>query len=225
MCPEGDEMKKVRLLLSGNKNLQYYVDAVEAAGGEATAKYLPEVDTGYDGLILCGGNDINPQYYQEALCGAVDLDNTRDEAEFALLKAYLDAGKPVLGICRGHQLINVFFGGSLHQDLPNAAMHTNREDHYLVHQIETEEGSVLGTLYGPCMMVNSCHHQAVKKLGDGLRATAWWNGQCVEAFEHNCLPVLGVQWHPERMCAGQKRQDAADGLPVFQYFIGLCEGK
>ena len=127
----GDNMSKIKLLLSGNTNLQYYLDAVREAGAEPFAKYLPEIDTGYDGLILCGGNDIDPSYYNEAPNGATNIDKARDEVEFSLLKAYIDAGKPVLGICRGCQLINVFFGGTLFQDLPDAHLHTNKTDFYI----------------------------------------------------------------------------------------------
>ena len=68
-------MEKIRLLLSGNTNLQYYIDAVNAAGGEATAKYLPDISTDYDGLILCGGNDIDPKYYHQEMNGSVNIDS------------------------------------------------------------------------------------------------------------------------------------------------------
>lgn len=215
-------MSKIKLLLSGNTNLQYYEDAVRAVGAEPFAKYLPEIDTGYDGLILCGGNDIDPSYYGEAMNGSVNIDKARDEVEFALLKAYVDAGKPVLGICRGYQLINVYFGGTLHQDIPEASLHTNKQDFYIAHLVSATPDSVLGKLYGTTFSVNSSHHQAVDRLGEGLCASAYWDGRYLEAYEHRTLPILGMQWHPERMCAGQKREDTVDGIEIFKHFIGLC---
>ena len=215
----------VRILLSCNTNLQYYVDAVTAAGGEAVAKYLPEISTDYDGLILCGGNDIEPKYYQQEFNGAVNIDAQRDTIEFALLKAFADAGKPILGICRGHQLINVYFGGSLHQDIPENHLHTNKQDLYITHNVIAKENSVVYKLYGPSFTVNSSHHQAIDRLGDNLHATACWNEQYIEAIEHCYLPIYGVQWHPERMCVNQKRTDTVDGLGFFEWFIKVCEEK
>ena len=156
-------MNTIKLLLSGRRNLQYYVDAVNGAGAEADAKYLPDIDTSYDGLILCGGNDIDPSNYNEPVDGAVEIDRDRDQVEFALLKAYIDAGKPVMGICRGFQLINIFFGGSLYQDLPETFLHTNQTDFYITHPVTAIENSIVGKIYGTSFSVNSSHHQAVKK--------------------------------------------------------------
>lgn len=215
-------MEKMRILLSGNTKLQYYTDAVTAAGAVATAMYLPEVDTSYDGLILCGGNDVDPKYYGEPVDGSVNIDLPRDEAEFALLDAYVKAGKSVLGICRGHQLINIYFGGSLYQDIPEADLHTCRLDYYCTHSVTAVKGSLLEKLYGTEFTVNSSHHQALKELGEGLIGTAFWKGRYNEAFEHASLPILGVQWHPERMCCSQKREDTVDGLRIFKAFLDLC---
>ena len=218
-------MKKVKILLSGNAKLQYYVDAVNSVGAEATAVYLPKIDTSYDGLILCGGNDIHPKYYNEELNGSVNIDNARDEVEFKLLKAYVEAGKPVLGICRGYQLINAYFDGSLYQHIPEFDLHISKGSRDSVHNVEAIEGSVISRLYGELFSVNSSHHQAINKLGNGLVATAFWNGKYVEAFEHKALHVIGVQWHPERMCLGQKRIDTVDGAILFEYFVSLCKEK
>lgn len=208
--------------MSGKKNLQYYADAVNGVGGEATIAYMPEFDTSYDALVLCGGNDIDPKYYNEPINGSVEIDEPRDTLEFKLLKAYLDAGKPVFGICRGYQLLNIYFGGSMIQHIPDAPIHTCGQDHYLAHNVTAKEGSVLHRLYGKEFPVNSAHHQAVKELGKDLIPTAYWQDTYVEAFEHKTLPVLGVQWHPERMCFTQEREDTVNGAPLIEYFVKLC---
>ena len=219
-------MEKIRLLLSANKNWsQHYAEAVNAAGAEVFDKYLPDIDTSYDGLILTGGNDIDPLRYNEDINGAMDIDHERDKLEFSLLKAYIEAGKPVLGICRGHQFINVYFGGTLIQDLPEANLHTNFTDFNIIHPVEAEEASVAAKLYGTRFWVNTRHHQAVDKLGDGLRATAYWNQKYIEAIEHTSLPILGFQWHPEQMCANCRRDDTVDGIEIFKYFISMCKNR
>lgn len=217
-------MDRPRILLSGNKKLPNYVDAVNGAGGIAVAKYLPDIDTDYDGLILCGGGDIDPGYYHEEVDGSVNIDHARDRTEFALMKAFVDAGKPVLGICRGLQLINVFFGGTLYQDLENARAHSSFSDYDLIHHVHAEAGSIVRGLYGADFVVNSYHHQAVKDLGKGLRATMKATGSSViEGIEHETLPVLAVQWHPERMCFSNRREDTVDGSGIFRHFIKMCE--
>lgn len=215
---------KPKILLAANLKKEFYVAAVEACGGIADAQYLPAPSLDYDGLILCGGNDINPARYGEEINGAVNLDLPRDEAEFALAKLYIEAKKPVLGICRGCQLLNVFFGGTLEQDIASSALHRSGTDYYLTHEAVSEKDSILGRMYGEKFRVNSYHHQAVKKLGAGLRVTQWsWNKTVVEGFEHVSLPVLGLQWHPEMTCLSQKREDAVDGIKVFEYFVNLCK--
>ena len=218
----GAAMRKMKILLSVGGNDQNYIDAIEALGAEAVAKYSPEVDTDYDGLILCGGADMHPSYYGEEICGSVGMDLARDEAEVALLQAYATAGKPILGICRGHQLINVFFGGSLYQDIAESELHKRQNDKDNAHVVSAVEGSILAELYGESFSVNSAHHQAIKELGAGLRATAYWNGQYIEAIEHGGLPILAVQWHPERMCFKNKREDTVCGADIIKYFVDLC---
>lgn len=216
-------MAKIRLLLSCKTNQCYYIDAVNEAGAEPTAKYLPEIDTRYDGLILCGGSDIEPKYYNQEINGSVDIDSKRDKLEFSLLKAYIEAGKPVMGICRGFQLINVYFGGSLYQHMPETDLHRSGVDRYATHNVVSVENSFISELYTTTFAVNSAHHQAIDRLGDGLQASAYWNDKYIEAFEHRSLPIIGVQWHPERMCAGQKREDTVDGIGIFKYFIDMCK--
>lgn len=214
---------KPRILISANKGKELYVAAVEAAGGIAKIDYCPEPDTDYDGLILAGGNDVNPAYYEEEINGARDFDNARDAAEFLLIEAFVEAEKPIMGICRGLQILNVAFGGTLHQDIANASVHTSFGSADLVHSASVAEGCFLNDIYGDKMSVNSLHHQAVKDFGEGIVPIMTADdGVTVEAIMHDTLSVFGVQWHPERMCLSMSREDTADGLPLFEYFINLC---
>ncbi len=215
-------MKKPRILLSGNRKLEFYVDAVNGVGGTAVAKYLPEIDTDYDGLILCGGNDIDPARYGESVNGSVNIDYSRDEVEFQLLQAFLDAGKPIMGVCRGSQLINIFFGGTLDQNIANAAAHSSFSDYDLIHPVTAVQGSICDKLYGTEFVVNSFHHQAIKKLGSGLTVTMMSNDGVVEGIAHESYNLFGVQWHPERMCFTKQRTDTVDGTAIFEYFVRQC---
>ena len=216
-------MKPVRILLSGRENIQYYVEAIESLGGIALVNDPQGADGSYDGLLLCGGRDMDPARYGEEVAGARNIDFERDEREWALLEAYIRAGKPIMGICRGHQLINVFFGGSLWQDIPEAELHARKNDRDGAHPVVAVEDSILYRCYGREFSVNSSHHQAIKVLGRELRETASWKGKYMEAIEHTSLPIFAVQWHPERMCFGQAREDTVDGAKLFEYFLSLCE--
>ena len=217
-------MQQPKILLSGNRKLPFYVDAVNGVGGAAEALYLPEISTEYDGLLLCGGNDVDPHYYGEDIDGSVKIDHERDKVEFALLKAFVDAGKPVFGICRGCQLINIFFGGTLYQHIDNANEHVSFEGADSIHPVSAAKGSIAEALYGTDFVVNSSHHQAVKILGEGLKATVMSaDNTVIEGLEHESLPVFAVQWHPERMCFTKQRDDTVDGTAIFEYFVQMCK--
>ena len=124
----------------------------------------------------------------------------------------------MFGVCRGLQLINTALGGTLWQDQKRERGIDGHEDGK-VHQVRLEKDSVLNRLFGEEILVNSYHHQSVKKLGDGLRITAA-SGQIPEAFEHVSLPILAVQWHPERM-TGKDRvtEKGPDMGPLFAWFV------
>ena len=215
---------KPKILISINKTKELYVDAVNSAGGIAVAEYCPDVSTDYDGLILGGGNDIDPAYYGEEINGAVNFDLQRDAAEFKLAKAFIDAKKPIMGICRGHQLLNVVFGGSLYQDIENAKEHSSFSDYDLIHTVNAKGNTFISELYGESFTVNSIHHQAVKELGKDLEVIMTSSdGKTVEGLKHKHLPIFSVQWHPERMCCTRARNDTIDGKTIFEYFINMCK--
>lgn len=159
-----------------------------------------------DGLVLQGGADIDPGFYGEPLTHARgDIDAERDRFEIELLRAFVAAGKPVFGICRGLQLINVAFGGTLYQDLHLDA--ATSEAHHVrdlydehVHEVRIDPGSWMADVYGGVRggQVNSIHHQGVRALGDRLVGEAWAPDGVLEALRWTGEGfVVGVQWHPE----------------------------
>ncbi len=165
----------------------------------------------FDGLLLSGGGDLSPALYGRPITQpASAFDFERDTQELALIHAFCSVSKPILGICRGIQALNVFFGGTLFEDIPNHDATT----HTITTAPETNTAALVGTHF----QANSYHHQAVDRLGDHLCATAWASDGTLEALEHDSLPVLGVQWHPERMTAGLCADTPADHTPLFTYF-------
>lgn len=217
------------LLSSGTSGAENYEQALRALGANPTSHYCPAADTSYDGLLLCGGSDVSPDRFGQENRGSVGIDLARDEAELALARAYLAARKPIFGICRGHQLINIALGGTLVQDLPPAGhiLHTPEppEKKDKVHAVRAAAGSFFETAYGTRFSVNSAHHQGLDALGEGLIPTLWAEDGTVEAMEHQVLPLLCVQFHPERMSLSHRRVDTVDGLLLFRRFLSLCQSK
>ena len=209
-------------ILVANPGKPYYEEAVARSGGIPVPAVNPAVSTDYDGLLLCGGADLHPSWYGEEIQGSVGIDPERDISDMALARAFIQAGKPILGICRGHQILNVALGGSLHQHISTAQLHLNTPSD-AIHPVITREPGILSRLYGASFTVNSSHHQAIARLGEGLKITQVCSlDGTVEAVEHTQLPILGIQWHPERICLGMARAETVDGLAVFQYFTELC---
>ena len=223
-------MKPHILISTGGGDAANYIAAVEAAGGLGSARYLPGPDLDYDGLLdgllLAGGDDMDPALFGQANRGSRGIDRARDEAELALLDAFFGAGKPVLAICRGHQVVNVWLGGDLIQDLdPVLAPFHGGGEGDRVHSIRAAENSLLHRLYGPVLTVNSTHHQALGRLGKGLTAAARSEGGVVEAVEHRSLPLISVQFHPERMTGERARPDTVDGGAIFRAFLDMVRKK
>lgn len=221
-----------KLLLSVSREgttAENYTEALLASGaGEVCVVNYPVYNEDYDALVLPGGGDVDPSYYGEALDGSNGIDPDRDAAEIALIQAFAEAGKPILGICRGHQTLNVAFGGSLWQHMPYAQDHTSEDDRNdRIHPTIALADSLIGRLYGETPVVNSYHHQAVKQLAEAFRATQWWvspeGERFVEAMEHVTLPIISVQWHPERTTGRFLRTDTVDGSLLLRQFILLCE--
>ena len=189
-----------------------YVDAVWALGAVPLVLTPPPLDAplddflavvvGCDGVLISGGGDVDPSAYGETpRDDLMEVDAARDRAEIAVVHAAMAADRPVLGICRGHQVLAVALGGALHQDLDAAGYGTRHweeeRQHQPVHAVLADPGSLAQRVLGGTTVVNSIHHQAVRDPGALLRARAWSEDGVIEAVEGE--GVLGVQWHPERL--------------------------
>ena len=186
-----------------------YLEGVTRTGGIAVLLPPQPVDGAIaeqvigrlDGLILTGGKDVDPAAYgQQPHPATEEPANERDEWEFALLRAALDRRVPVLGICRGPQVINVALGGTLHQHLPDVLGHSGHrvaDATFASHTAQIAAGSRLNRLLGESIQTRCYHHQAIDQLGTGLVASARCDG-IVEGIESAGTDfVVGVQWHPE----------------------------
>jgi len=177
-----------------------------------------------DGLLLPGGEDVDPFYYGQTpteKCGAIV--KQRDIAEMKMLEAFFATGKPILGICRGEQLMNVYLGGTLHQDIKeiSGCCHNNwRRRSIGNHTVNVCAGTKLAEIMGKeSFIVNSLHHQAVDKIAPVLVAGAISEDGIIEAVEHpDHRFCMGVQWHPEHMSMLSKLQRR-----LFDAFVAACK--
>lgn len=200
-----------------------YTQCVKEAGGIPVTAFDVTCAAEYaamaDGLLLTGGaSDIHAgnygEIYKDRMGGpGHPLNELRDDLDFALLKAFMALGKPVFGIGRGIQILNVAQGGSLYMDLLEDG---GREHDGKNHPILAEPGT-FAACYGKEEEVASRHHQGIKELGRDLKVCAHAPDGLIEAVEHQSLPVFAVQWHPEQS------QSPAD-KKLFQRLIDLCKG-
>lgn len=215
-------MKKVAL--AGTESLTNYIDALKENDIEVIATLDVDEAIKCDGLLLPGGGDIDPVYYGEEMNGSDEPDRELDKAQRDILDAFVKAKKPILGICRGMQLINIYFGGSLHQDLVTRDIHTRKNDNDSIHSvISVAEGNLFENFYGKTFNINSAHHQGTKKLGKGLKEVLRSEDGVCEAIIHEELPIIATQFHPERMSYKQRRDDAVVGEEIFKYFKSLLK--
>lgn len=209
-----------------------YHDAISRAGGlpviiPPTAS--PEEIDSYleicDGILMTGGMDVAPILYNEMphpKCGNFDLEV--DRSNLLLAQKAMDSGKPVLGVCRGMQLMNVAKGGTLYQDIPSQTTGTTNHSYgYIrtdvVHKVHVDSNSSLYQFFQKEELeVNSIHHQAVKEIGRDFQVAATAPDGIIEGIEIPGRPIFAVQWHPEMLL---KKDDKM--LCLFETFIGLCK--
>lgn len=208
---------------------QDYVEAVLRAGAipfiipfnedlEATREMVEKVD----GIILSGGHDVNPYYYgEDPMLKIGELFPERDVFDMELYKTAIELKKPIFGICRGYQIINVINGGTLYQDLSYADFVKIKHDQVdnptqATHFVEFEEGTFLKNILGEKYKVNSFHHQILKDVAPGFKVVAKSSDGVIESIEKITEDnfVIGVQWHPEMLSASNEKSQA-----IFNAFV------
>ena len=212
-----------------------YVVSIEKTGGTPLIFpcYMNESDMDTylkhcDGFLFCGGMDISPSYYnEEPHIKLGETDHALDKSQITFMKKILERNKPVLGICRGHQVLTVASGGSLYQDLSEHEGTSVKHFQQTAigdssHKIFFEPNSILHDLFGDWIYGNSYHHQATKSVGPEVKITAYSEDKIVEAIQVESKRfALGIQWHPEAMFAhGNETM-----RPLFDAFINACTTK
>lgn len=212
-------MKKV-VIIGSPRVHQNYQAALEKAGCSAVIfpdlSYVEKHSDDFDGLLLPGGGDV--------FCSLNDYTGTpvflSDDLRLTLeqldaLDLFYKMNKPIFGICKGMQLINLYFHGTI-KEVSNRKLHQHPKKD-IFHPADNLPGNFLHALFGPHMLVNSCHHQCVDSLGQNIHVTQTAPDGTIEALLHLSDPVFGTQWHPERMpeISGQ------NALLLFRYFVSL----
>lgn len=207
-----------RIFLRGNPGeFSNYLAALTACGAEPVLSMDLSIADSCDALLVPGGADVDPIHYGQPNIASFGIDPDRDRDELYLIRRFLELDRPILGICRGHQVLNIALGGSLIQDIPN---HTQIHNVDRVHSVRVTH-PFLQNLYGDRFVSNSSHHQAVDRLGEGLSVTCVSDEGIVEGIIHKNGRVIGVQYHPERIGFAHRRPDADDGEPLFRAFLAL----
>ncbi len=201
-----------------------YVEAIRKAGGipvlipaMSDSAQAAQTIALLDGILFSGGEDFDPNYYGESILNeTVGINARRDTSDMLLAKEALKQKKPIMGICRGEQLMNVVLGGSLYQDIPSQVGETVKHSSGAMHKIGVEKGSVLYEIFQEdSITVNSYHHQAVKIPAPGIIVTARTADGIVEAYE--APGIIAFQFHPEKLLASGEDQ----WLQLFEYFIDI----
>lgn len=175
-----------------------------------------EAASGATHLLLPGGGDITPALFGQTNHGSYNIDTELDILQFQALDAFIASGKPVLGICKGLQLINVHFGGTIQQNIDTADRHKwigKDQTHYVYHSTLSHD-DFFYQLYGYSAQVNSAHHQAIDLPGNDLIPVCRAGDNVIEGLMHRTLPIMAVQWHPERILKN-------GGDILLQYFLSL----
>ena len=204
-----DSSYRPRVLVLDDNYAQGIAKILGKNGCDAEILWTKYIDVSrYDGLVIPGGHNIDPRMYGAKRAPETYGTNIKkDRIQVNMIRQFAKANKPVLGVCRGCQVVNVAFGGTICQHIPGW--------HKWNRNIKIKKGSWLYKAYGSKASVYHFHHQCVQKLGDGLIATQWDAGDGrIEAIEHKTLPVYAVQWHPDAM--------DAKGYGVFREFRKVC---
>lgn len=209
-------------ILGRKKDTANYEKFLSALPAEPFTTLNPAALSECAALLLPGGGDIAPAFFGEHNNGSKNIDTELDILQFQALEHAVARKLPVLGICKGMQLINVAFGGAITQNLPTAAIHQyTAKDQY--HDTDIRKDCCLYRLYGGEARVNSAHHQGVNRIGKDLIPIQWCSlDGCMEALMHRNLPILGLQWHPERLSGEETPLSGAGILSLLSAWIRGC---
>lgn len=195
------------LLSGGNQPLTNYTNALSSVRLKYTTSYAQNTDA----LLLLGGGDVSPCLYGSRNVCSTDVDIERDCKELFLIERYLKQSKPIFGICRGIQILNVALGGTLNQSLKNLNVHSRLNSTIdKLHVVKSNENSICSNVFGELFLTNSAHHQSIDKLATPLKISAKSLDGEIEAVESN--KIFAVQFHPERMMTNNKF-----GLKFFEF--------
>ena len=212
-------MKKVFVRGDAETYINYCV-ALKESGMEPVFSMDLSMAEECDGLLLTGGYDIDPSYYGQENIASVNVDTVRDKEEISLVRRLMELERPIFGICRGHQILNVALGGDMKQHIPgHAELAPGLDD---IHPVNAED-DFMRNIYGDRFTVNSAHHQLVWHLGEGLRVTCRSDEGYIEGILHENGRVFGVQFHPERIGFAKRRAEAVDGAKLFDVFREMLE--
>lgn len=200
-------------ILGRSRDTINYENTLRRLKLSCTTTLDPEAAAAATHLLLPGGGDITPAFFGQQNHGSRSIDTELDLLQMQALEIFLQQGKPVLGICKGLQMINVTLGGTIIQHLPTAASHqwNGTDQNHRVYHSSLTRTDFFYQLYGLSALVNSAHHQAVDRLGKNLLPVCRAGDNIIEGIRHTFLPVIAVQWHPERMPDGS-------GDRLLQYF-------
>ena len=219
-----------KILIAGKpEDVKNYVFTLNEAGLEpVVATKLPTKDgltlDDFAGLLLPGGDDVDPSFFGQTNCGSRTIDKELDIAQLHIAGLFVRARKPILGICKGCQVINIYLGGTIIQDLENNIHHQAYQGKAVKHKATTLPGNIMYNLFGGDeITINSSHHQAIDQLGTGMRICQYSDDHVIESIQHETLPILGVQWHPEGMSYSKHIEGEADGSLIFDYFKHLVQ--
>lgn len=217
-----------KVLIAGvQEDVENYIEALKNAGLQpVVATEFPTkegfVSEDFAALLLPGGGDVDPSFFGQENCGSRTIEKELDIAQLHMADVFVREKKPVLGICKGCQVINIYFKGDIIQDLENNVHHQSFQGQAVKHKAVTLKDNAYYELFGGDeIIINSSHHQAIDRLGNGLRACQYSDDHVVEAIQHESLPIIGTQWHPERMAYNKHIEGEADGTFIFEYFKKL----
>lgn len=203
-------------ILGRTPDTENYENVLRRLGIPYNTTLDPEAAETATHLLLPGGGDITPAFFGQSDHGSRHVDTELDILQFQALSLFAAKKKPVLGICKGLQLINVYFGGDITQHIKTADCHrwNGQDQTHHVYRSYVNRTDFFYQLYGSSALVNSAHHQAINRLGKDLLPVCRAGDTVIEGLMHTVLPILAVQWHPERL-------PAKDGEPLFHYFLSL----